>query len=46
MNCILIKQVVKDYCKFRDYCNYTGKHIGVAHCICNLRYIKYLKIFQ
>ena len=24
--------------KVRDHCHYTGKYIGAAHDICNLRY--------
>ena len=28
----------KKYHKVKDHCHYTGKHIGAAHDICNLRY--------
>ena len=28
----------KNYHKIRDHCHYTGKHRGVAHHTCNLRY--------
>ena len=27
----------KKYCRVRDHCHYTGKYIGVAHCICYLK---------
>ena len=28
----------KKYHKVKDHCHYTGKYIGAAHDICNLRY--------
>ena len=28
----------KKYRKVRDHCHYTGKYIGAAHSICNLKY--------
>ena len=28
----------KKHHKVKDHCHYTGKYIGVAHNICNLRY--------
>ena len=37
---IFSKQFAKDknYRKVRDHCHFTGKHRGVAHSICNLRF--------
>ena len=32
------KSGFKPYHKVRDQCHYTGKFIGAAHSICNLRY--------
>ena len=28
----------KNYCKFKDHCDYSGKYKGTAHSICNLKY--------
>ena len=28
----------KKYCKIKDHYHYTGKYIGAAHIICNLKY--------
>ena len=37
----------KNYCKFKDHCHYTGKGMGTAHSICNLKCIipKFLWFF-
>ena len=37
-NGIKFHAVSKNYGRVRDHCYYTGKYIGTAHSICNLRY--------
>ena len=37
-NGIKFHGVSKNYGRVRDHCYYTGKYIGTAHSICNLRY--------
>ena len=34
---------IENYCKFREYCHYTGDNRGAAHNIYNLKYSIYLK---
>ena len=37
---IFLKKLTEDinHHKVRDHCHYTGKYIGVAHSICNLKF--------
>ena len=36
----------KKYRKVWDHCHYTGKYIGDAHSICNLKYIVPKKLYR
>ena len=29
---------IKKYCKFKDFCHYTGRYRAAAHSVCNWKY--------
>ena len=37
---------IKNYCKIKDRCHYTGKYRGAARSTCNLKYSDLKKILQ
>ena len=37
---------IKNYCKIKDCCHYTGKYRGAARSICNLKYSDLKEILQ